>query len=156
MKRFFQLLFGGFLLIAFWACDTNRVYEKYYPINKTTWSKDSLVLFNIPVTDTVQNHNLYINVRNDINYNYSNLWLFINIEQPGGQAIKDTFEMVLADPAGKWLGHGFGGLKNRQVLYRNNVYFPHSGDYKISIQQGMRDSELKGISDVGLRVEKTH
>ncbi len=156
MKRFFQLLIGGFLLIALWACDTNRVFEKYHPINETTWSQDSLVVFNIPVTDTVQNHNLYINVRNDINYNYSNLWLFINIEQPGGKAIKDTFEMVLADPTGKWLGHGFGGLKTRQVLYRSNVYFPQSGDYKISIQQGMRDSELKGICDVGLRVEKSH
>ncbi len=156
MKYFFQLFLVGILLSALWACDVNRVFDKYHSIDQTTWSQDSLVMFNIPVTDTTHNHNLYINIRNSIDYNYSNLWLFIQIEQPGGMAIKDTFEMVLADPAGKWLGHGFGGLKNRQALYRSNVYFPHSGEYKIAIQQGMREKNLKGISDVGLRIEKTN
>jgi gliding motility-associated lipoprotein GldH len=39
-------------------------------------------------------------------------------------------------------------------MYRSNVFFPNSGDYKISIQQGMRVNVLEGISDVGLRVEK--
>ena len=29
-----------------------------------------------------------------------------------------------------------------------------SGDYKISIQHGMREEYLKGISDLGIRIEK--
>ena len=136
------------------SCDSNRVFEKYKPIPKSGWNKDSLVVFTIPVTDTLQNHNLYIDVRNDVTYSYSNLWLFIEIDQPGGKTLKDTFELSLADPTGKWLGEGRGGKKTRQVIYRRNVYFPVSGTYKIKLQQGMRETNLKGISDIGIRLEK--
>lgn len=152
--KVFQFLCFGIFLAAFSACDTNRVFEEYHPIFEGSWHKDSLVVFDVPVSDTLQNHHLYINIRNDINYGYSNLWLFVKIKHPGGMAVQDTFEMALADPSGKWLGQGFGGLKTRQAIYRSSVFFPDSGDYKISIQQGMRENVLKGISDVGLRVEK--
>ncbi len=156
MKLIFQLFIIGLFLTAISACDNKRIFEEYHPIYKGNWHKDSTVVFNIPVTDTLQNHNLYINIRNDINYQYSNLWLFVKVEQPGGMAIKDTFEMVLAEPSGKWLGEGFGGLKTRQAIYRSNVYFPNSGEYKIFIQQGMREELLEGINDVGFRVEKAN
>lgn len=153
MNRFFKgILFAG-ILVLLAACNSNSVFDKYKPINKDVWNKDSLVVFKVPVIDTLQNHNLYINVRNNVDYRYSNLWLFVSIEQPGGEAVKDTFEMMLADPTGKWLGEGFGGLKTRESVYRRNVFFPRSGDYTISLQQGMRNDELKGISDVGVRVE---
>lgn len=145
---------AGLILVVFYACDANRVFEDYRAIPDGKWHKDSLVVFDIPISDTLVNHNLYVNVRNDINYNYSNLWLFIEIAQPGGTAVRDTFEMALADPAGKWLGEGFGGLKTRQAIYRRNVFFPVSGVYTISIGQGMRQEVLSGISDVGFRVEK--
>lgn len=153
-KKAFQFLYLGLFIALFVSCDTNRIFEEYYPINSGSWHKDSLVVFNIPINDTLQNNNLFINIRNDINYGYSNIWLFVNIQQPDGMAVKDTFEMVLAEPSGKWLGQGFGGLKTRQAMYRNNVYFPNSGEYKISIQHGMRNPILEGIRDVGFRVEK--
>lgn len=147
---FFTLLF----LIVIWSCDPNRVYENYQPVNENGWNKDSLVTFTIPVNDTIQQNNLYINVRNNLDYKYQNLWLFIQIEQPKGVLLKDTFEILLAAPTGKWLGEGFGGLKEIQTTYRKNVYFPVSGNYTISIQQAMRDQNLSGIKDIGFRVEK--
>ncbi|MDX1283445.1 MAG: gliding motility lipoprotein GldH [Draconibacterium sp.] len=155
MKRFIQFLVYIVVIGLATACDSNRVFDEYKTIQNGLWHKDSLVVFSVPVTDTIQNHNLYINIRNDINYGYSNLWLFIEIVQPKGIAVKDTFEIVLADPTGQWLGEGMGGLKTRQSVYRRNVYFPNSGDYKITIQQGMREDELEGISDVGFRAEIT-
>jgi gliding motility-associated lipoprotein GldH len=155
MKMKLQLFFIGLLLVILASCDNKRVFEKYEPIAKTGWNKDSLVVFTIPVTDTLQNHNLYVDVRNDVSYSYSNLWLFIEIDQPGGEALKDTFQLSLADPTGKWLGKGWGGKKTVQVMYRRDVYFPVSGMYKIKLQQGMRETNLKGISNIGIRVEKT-
>jgi len=155
MKKLrFQLIIIGFLLAIFSACDNNSVFVEYKSLPKSGWNKDSLVVFTIPVTDTLHNYNLYINVRNDVNYSYSNLWLFIEINQSGGKEIKDTFELSLAYPTGKWLGEGWGGKKTRQVIYRRDVYFPVSGTYKIKLQQGMRETNLQGISDIGIRVEK--
>lgn len=149
-----QLLLSISVLLSLFACDNNRVFEAYEKIPETGWNKDSLVVFPFQITDTQQNNNLYISIRNDIKYKYSNLWLFIKIEEPGKIAVADTFEVVLADPTGKWLGEGFGGIKTQQVLYKRNVYFPETGEYKVIIQHGMRDEMLQEITDVGLRVEK--
>jgi len=149
-----QLLFVGILLVLFSACDKNRVFEKYEKIPQTGWHKDSLVVFSIPVTDTISNHNLSLNIRNDIAYQYSNLWLFVGIHQPDGLAVTDTFEVLLADQTGRWLGDGFGGIKTRRVAYRSGVYFPDSGEYKITVQHGMRDVILQSMTDIGIRVEK--
>lgn len=155
MKRLgYQLLLFGLLIMFIAACDNNRIFEKYKSVPTKGWNKDSLVVFTIPVTDTLQNHNLFVNVRNDVSYPYSNLWLFIEIDQPDGAALKDTFELSLADAAGKWLGEGYGGIKTRQVIYKRNVYFPVSGTYQIKLQQGMRETNLKGIKDIGFSVEK--
>lgn len=155
MKRLaVQFLIIGILIIIILSCDNSRIFEEYQSIPKSGWHKDSLAVFNFPISDTLQNYNLLVSVRNEITYNYSNLWLFIEIDQPGGVALKDTFELALADPLGKWLGEGFGGLKTRQVLYRRNIWFPVAGNYKINVQQGMREEKLTGIRDVGFRVEK--
>lgn len=154
MKRIFQCLMAIAIVALMIACDANRIFDEYKQINDSNWNKDSLVVFTIPITDTIQNYNMFINVRNDINYNFSNLWLFINIIQPNGTFVSDTFEIALAEPSGEWLGEGFGGVKKREIMYRGNVYFPVSGDYSISIQQGMREKDLRGVTDVGVRIEK--
>lgn len=144
-----------FLAGMFTACDSARVFDEYREIPQSGWHKDSLIVFNIPVTDTIGNHNLLVQIRNETRYRFSNLWLFIEVIQPNGTSVKDTFEVVLADPAGRWLGEGHGGLKSRQVMFRRDVSFPASGELKISLQHGMREEILEGIHDVGFRIEKT-
>jgi gliding motility-associated lipoprotein GldH len=156
MKKFvFQFLGSIIILISIVACNKSSLVNEYRTIPKAVWNRDSLVVFQIPVTDTLQRHNLFLGVRNDINYKYSNLWLFVEIIQPGDTtAVKDTFEFTLADPTGKWLGSGFGGVKTNEVLFKGNVYFPVAGKYDIKIQHGMRGKLLEGITDIGFRVEK--
>ncbi|HPF52088.1 MAG TPA: gliding motility lipoprotein GldH [Draconibacterium sp.] len=153
---FFQVLFLAGMFAILGACDSNVVFEQYQPISNRIWNKDSVLVFDIPVTDTISNHNLYLSVRSDVKYSYSNLWLFITIKQPDGKSLSDKFEITLADPGGKWLGEGFGGLKTREVIFRSNVFFPVSGEYKISIGQGMREDVLQGISDIGIRIDKAN
>lgn len=156
MKKLgFQFFAGCIFLISVVSCNNDSVFNQYKTIPKGKWNRDSLLIFKVPVTDTLLNHNLFINVRNDIEYKYSNLWLFIEITQPGHTVtVKDTFEITLADPTGKWIGTGFGGIKTNETLYRQNVYFPVSGIYEIKIQHGMRGKILENITDVGVRVEK--
>jgi gliding motility-associated lipoprotein GldH len=156
MKRFgFQILVVFVLLITILSCNRGLIFGEYKSIPKSVWNRDSLVIFQIPVTDTLQRHDLFLNVRNDIEYKYSNLWLFVEIIQPGDStAVTDTFEFTLADQTGKWLGQGFGGVKTNEMLFKSNVYFPVSGNYQIQIQHGMRGKLLKGITEIGYRVEK--
>ena len=136
------------------SCDAGQVYDQYREIKNSEWHKDSLITFRVPVNDSLENHNLFIQIRNETNYRFSNLWLFIEITEPDGKVEKDTFEVVLADPSGRWLGDGFGGLKTRQAVFRRNVVFPSTGEFIVTIGHGMRDELLRGVHDVGFRVEK--
>jgi len=144
------------ILTGIVSCDRKRVFESYYELDKKGWHKDSVVVFNVQLTDTIKNHNLYVNIRNKGNYPYSNIFLFLSIGSPDGTLRTDTVEFTLAEPSGKWTGSGIGGLYDNQVLYKSSVYFPRKGDYRFLIKQGMRDKQLEGIRDIGIRIEKTY
>ena len=151
MKRLIQLIL---VALVFITCDRTRVFESYHEIDPGGWNKDSVVTFTFNIEDTVQGHNLYIDLRNKGNYPNSNIWLFLSVDSPDGISLSDTIEFTLADPAGRWLGSGLGDLYDNQFVYRSNVYFPLRGTYMFNIQHGMRSEILEGIRDVGIRVEK--
>lgn len=143
------------------SCDSKRVFDQYKSI-PGTWNKDSIITFTLHNMDSVANYNLFINVRNNSAYAYSNLFLIAQIQFPQGKVITDTLEYQMAQPTGEWLGTGFGDVKENKLWYKENVKFNEPGEYQVSIQQAMRkrDSErgitdLKGITEVGFRIENT-
>lgn len=149
-----NLVFFGLFVVILVSCDSKRVFEDYKTIDNEEWNKDSVALFKVNLEDTTQNYNLYINIRNSGKYPNSNIWLFVDIKSPDGELLTDTVEYILADNRGKWVGSGIGDLFDSQFLYKQNVYFPHGGEYTFSIKQGMRETNLQGIQDIGLRIEK--
>lgn len=156
MKQVFSCFFIISILFVLTSCDRKRVYESYRRLDDKGWNKDSLVVFRAQLTDTIKNHNLYVNIRNKGTYPYSNLWLFLTIQSPDGTSKTDTVEFTLAEPSGKWKGSGIGGLHDNQIPYKSSVYFPHRGEYVFSLKQGMRDNVLPGIRDIGVRIETTY
>jgi gliding motility-associated lipoprotein GldH len=156
MRPYFIIFLIFTLFIGTIACDQKKVFEAYHKIDEKGWNKDSIIVFTVHLTDTIKNNNLFVNIRNKGTYAYSNIYLFLTIGSPDGTLRTDTVEFTLADPSGKWRGSGIGGLHDNQIPYKSSVYFPHKGDYKFMIKQGMRDNVLQGIRDVGFRVEKTY
>lgn len=148
-------------LVTLIACDSNGVYDKYITLENSLWEQNKSVDFEFTVTDTVSKNNLFINIRNNNDYEYSNLFLITHINFPNGKKIVDTLQYEMADKTGKFLGSGLSEIKESKLFFKENSIFPLSGDYKISIQQAMRKNgnpdgieKLKGITDVGLRIEK--
>ncbi|MDD4107546.1 MAG: gliding motility lipoprotein GldH [Prolixibacteraceae bacterium] len=142
------------LFANIYSCGNKYFFEDFQYVPEAEWHKDSAIVFDFLVSETTANFDMYINIRNNTNYRFSNLWLFIEIFQPGGEAVEDTFEIILADPSGRWLGEGFAGLKTREAVYRRQFYFPVSGEYIVKVKHGMRQDILKGINDVGIRISK--
>ena len=136
------------------ACTSNDVYFEFKNIAPQGWSKDSMYTFEVPITDSLSRYNVYVNIRNRGDYPYQNLWLFLHKTTPDSVQVGDTIECYLADKRGKWLGSGLGSIVEMPVLYETNVRFKTTGIYKYQIIQGMREDVLKGITDIGLRVEK--
>jgi gliding motility-associated lipoprotein GldH len=71
---------------------------------------------------------------------------------PNNNMSRDTLEFILADFEGKWLGKGWGSVKENTVLISADMRFPLSGIYEFKIQQAMRQDTLKGIKNMGIRI----
>lgn len=144
------------------SCDSKQVFDAYQSVPKK-WHKDSLISFKVTAPDTTNAYNLHINLRNNNNYAYSNLFLIAELQYPNGKTIKDTLEYKMAAPNGELLGKGFTDIKENKLWYKGYdtpFVFEESGDYTITIQQAMRRNgdvngiiELEGVTDVGFRVE---
>jgi gliding motility-associated lipoprotein GldH len=79
---------------------------------------------------------------------------------PNSEVVSDTLQYAMAKPDGEWLGTGFD-VKESKLWYKENVKFPSSGNYKVTVQQAVRklgnvqgDQALDGITDVGITIEK--
>ncbi len=152
MKHFPVIVF--LLLGLASACDSNRVYEKNLEIPDGVWNRNQKVFFDVLIEDSLSAYNVYVNVRNGGMYPKSNLYLFVSTSAPGGLVLRDTFECVLADEKGKWLGSGLGDIWDHQIPFKMNVRFPKLGVYRFEYEQAMRVEQLPFILDMGLRVEK--
>ena len=67
------------LLIAFalFSCDDKRVFDEYKSLG-SAWHKDSVVSFNLPELDSTQRYNMFINLRDNNDYPYNNLFFDCN------------------------------------------------------------------------------
>ena len=126
------------------------------------WHKDSIINFTINSIDTISKNNIYINLRNNKDYEFSNLFLIVGIKFPNNYQIVDTLEYEMTSLEGRFLGTGISDIKENKLEYKTNVVFPVKGEYNISVQQAMRKSRdvdgivnLKGITDVGIQIEKS-
>lgn len=143
------------LLFCIASCDPKRVYEKNEKISNNNWDQNSPLVFLVNITDTVNPFNVYVNVRNAGFYGFSNLFLFVNTRFPQGQLERDTLECTLASPDGRWLGEGLGDIWDNRILFKKNVRFPQTGEFRFELIQAMRINPLPGIMDAGIRIEKT-
>jgi len=136
------------------SCHQGIIFEETAEIPAGVWSQDHFLTFFFPVADTIEPCNISLIIRNDARYEYSNLFLFINTVAPGGQTIRDTIEVRMADVSGKWYGKGIGGKYTLEVPFKTHVVFPQPGNYLIEIEQGMREVKLRHITDLGIKVKK--
>ncbi|MBU2938112.1 gliding motility lipoprotein GldH [Lacinutrix sp. C3R15] len=149
-----------FLSALFVSCDANGVFDQYESVSNP-WNKEAIVQFKVQAPDTTSAYNLFVNLRNNQEYKYNNLFLIVEMNFPHGKTVKDTLEYKMAKPNGEFLGTGFSSIKENKLWYKENFIFSETGEYQVNIQHAMRENgkvngivNLQGITDVGFRVEK--
>lgn len=142
MNRKIFLLFGFILLVA---CSPKLKYEEKIDFAPEGWHKDSLAIFDVSIVDTSNVLTIGLTLQHGKKYAYSNVWLFISVEDEAGVAVRDTLEFFVARPNGKWLGKNKDGGYEVSAIYKKGVRMKHIGDYRFSIAHGMRDELLKNI-----------
>jgi gliding motility-associated lipoprotein GldH len=146
--------------LALVSCDKNRVFDEYKDVG-TAWHQDSLVAFDLPALEAKKKYNMYLNLRDNNEYPFNNIFLIVTLEQPNKISLVDTLEYAMANPDGSLLGDGFTDVKESKLTYKQQLV-GQPGPYKVVIRQAVRQTgkitgvtELPGITDVGFRIEKT-
>lgn len=133
------------------SCDKNMVYDTFLRTGDNTWEWDEPLDFRFTMEDTVQYHDILLQLRHTTDYPMSNIYMFVRVEGPSGQALTDTVNLVLAKKSGEWIGKGIGQVRTIAYMYRKNTIFPTPGEYRISLEQAMRSPELP-VTEAGVRI----
>jgi gliding motility-associated lipoprotein GldH len=156
IKNSLLFIFTALIIIS---CDKKSVFDEYKSVGNA-WHKDSIITFKLPNLDSEKSYNLFVNVRDNNDYPFENLFLIVSLEHPNKKILIDTLEYKMANPDGTLMGDGFTDVKESKLFYKEKVAFKQKGDYKIHIQQAVRQTgkiegvdDLKGITEVGFRVE---
>ena len=145
----------GVLIVIFFSCSKNDDFKKYKRLKNQEWISEDTLKFNFFINDTLSNYNLFLNLRHTINYEYRNLFLFLQLEES-----IDTIEVMLSDKQGKWHGKGIGDIREIQTKVLSKKY-NKPAKYSIILEQAMRYGEkekidtLKNIDAVGIMIVKT-
>ena len=156
MKRVALRLLAALVLctafIAFSSCRKGVVYSEFIAISSGEWDENALPEFDFNITDNRAGYDILLYVRHTERYPYQNMWLFV---RGNPQQYRDTIEFYLADDRGRWLGDKHHGFIEMPVLLETNYHFPDTGRYYFAVQHGMRDSVLRGVTDVGIEIVKS-
>ena len=129
-------------------------FDQRVVIPEANWEVDNHIPFDVTVNDTLGIYAFGMTLRHAENYRYSNLYVFLHTTMPNGNVTHDTIQFLLAMPDGRWIGKSSGSLRDLRITLNPNLRFPLEGVYHFEIEQAMREPVLKGISDVGLFIEK--
>ena len=149
MRNFLVFL----VIVSLFSCD-NIIYENYYSFNEGVWDADSTVNFEYTISDTLSLHDLSLSIRHSVDFEYQNLFLFLELDT------KDTIEIMLADKSGKWNGSGISNIRELNYTFQTSRMFDKKGEYNLKAEQAMRygvDEKiqyLENITDIGLIISK--
>jgi gliding motility-associated lipoprotein GldH len=149
------------LLIFLVSCDSKTIFSEFKTLSDTSWKANETISFEFDVMDTISPKNLYIDIRNNNDYSFSNLYLITELNFANGTKIVDTLQYKMTDKSGNFLGSGFAEIKENKLFYKENKVFSVSGKHVFNVRQAMRKNGevnpiplLKGIQDVGFSIEK--
>lgn len=149
-----------FALIALVSCTKETFYDSYQSVDGA-WLKSDVKRFEVAQEDTLSAYNLFLNIRNNKEYAFSNLFVIVSVEQPNDIVLVDTLEYQMAKADGTLLGSGFTDVKENKLWIKEGYVFPVKGDYTFKVEQVVREigdvegvEALKGISEIGIQIEK--
>jgi len=153
----FASIFAILLGLVLSGCDETRVAEQYQDLNNSAWLVANKPSFQFDIQDTTQAYNIYCNLRNDLDYPWSRIFVTYSLSDSTGKTLSSKmvdhmlFDKNTGEPQGS---SGIGDLHDHQVPLLMQFKFPARGKYSIAFEQMMRTDTLAGIHAVGFRVEQ--
>ena len=114
LKSFLKIAIFGLLV----SCsDENIIFNDYVDIENTQLSFKDTIVFQTKITDTINPHNIFLQLRTSTDYKWSNMFVFSEIYFPNNKTRTDTFEVFLMDK--KEIGMAI----NPELLQISTIHF---------------------------------
>ena len=148
--KYFLIIFIGFFFIS---CDNKKSFIYKFTNDQWDIQKDTIQFtYNVDNTDTKYDVSLFL--RNNLDYSYRNIYMFVEILHLNNIVITDTIQYAITDKYGRWYGRGMGDTKDNYFLFERNMNFPQTGAYTFNITHGMRTNPLLGCNRIGLKISE--
>lgn len=157
MHKALFVLCSVLLILINISCEKQEIYYHFNELKNAEWQQKDTLIFDIDSTlfELNKPYNLSIEVSNNVNYPYQNIWFFMQSNIDADSTYTDTSkEFQLADEFGKWNGSGFGSIYQSSLSF-GKITFKERRNHRIKLEHGMRDEPLKGIEKVGVRISLT-
>ena len=150
-----RIIFVFLSLFLLVCCNTNTE-SSYSVFEEGSWHADSIITLSHSVVDSTTKHNLYLKIRHTTDFEYQNIFLFVDFQEK-----RDTIEVTLSEKNGKWLGSGFGDIKEVEYCFAKEVIFNSKKTSNVTVEQAMRYGDqpvitnLKGIIALAINIKKS-
>jgi len=138
--------------MVLFSCSEPPFYEKVYSFENKEWKQDEKLKFEVEITDLDEPYDFTLFVRTTTDYKYNNLWLFMKTEAPDGSSGREPFQLVISNPDGSWVGNKTGTIVETPLSFSKRK-LPLKGKYTFTIEQGVTESKVDEILDLGFRVD---
>lgn len=153
MTRVYLLLAISCQLITS-SCTTVDLYEKTEPVPGHAWLNSFRPSFDFTIKDTNALYQLYMVLRHNEKYPYTNIYVNLYVQAPGqDSALIIQRDLTLATSEKGWLAPGVDDIYEHRIPL-GDAQTLRSGKYTFTLEQIMRDNPLPHILDAGIRVEK--
>ena len=145
-----------FLSLLLLVCCNTKTESSYSVFEEDSWHADSIITLNHSVVESTTKHNLYLKIRHTTDFEYQNLFIFVDFQEK-----RDTIEIALSEKNGKWLGSGFGDIKEVEYCFAKEIIFNSKKTSNVTVEQAMRYGDqpaitnLKGIIALGINIKKS-
>ncbi|MFT5778911.1 MAG: gliding motility-associated lipoprotein GldH [Crocinitomicaceae bacterium] len=152
MKLRNKVLFIAVSALLF-SCGEQPFYEKVYSFDGREWPQDVKPSYEVDFQKIDVEYDFTLSLRTSIDYQYSNLWVFMKTETPDGTTAREPFQIKITNDDGSWIGENSGSIVTTQLYFRRRQ-MPIKGIYKFTLEQGITESKIDEVIDLSFRVDE--
>ena len=141
-----------FIILSLASCRKQSILDENEAIHGRRWFREQEPAFNVKIDSPTTAYDLFLNIRNSVNFQFSDLFLEVEQRNPDSSKVNYVVKIKMTNGEGLWIGKGSGNIYSQQVRFLSDYHFPDSGMYTFKVKQNMRANPVEGIHDVGIRV----
>lgn len=152
MRAILSIICLTFFLVS---CTEERYFEDNSDFEDRVWNMEESAEFSFEIDSVELPYQIKLNVRNTMDYPYRNLYIKYRLKDSTYLMEDKLLNLKLFEAkTGKPFGDRQSEIYSHQLTLQDSVYFHAKGNYKIELNQYMREKELEGMVSVGIRIEQ--